>query len=94
MPEQEFGSDGQVRTVDRPVDPPATAADVREKPTDIFEASEPASAAQRTDPKHDLLMTMAAAVEHLTRNGDAKQHNEAVKAAIGAVEPGDSKFGG
>jgi hypothetical protein len=46
MPEQEFGSDGQLRDVDRPLVPLA-AAEKRDRPDDIFAASEPASAAQR-----------------------------------------------
>lgn len=56
---------------------------------DPFEASEPGSAAQR-----DLLLTTARAVEHLTRNGDGKVHNNALKTAISAVEADDpSKLG-
>lgn len=90
--EQEFGSDGQVHPIDRPLAPLA-AAEKRAESADPFEASEPASAAQR-HPMENLLLTTARAVEHLTRTGDGKQHNGAVKAAIGAVEADDSKFGG
>lgn len=92
MSEQEFGSDGQTNSI---VDPPVPLADAEKPdgPGDQFEASEPAAAAQR-HPMENLLLTTARAVEHLTRNGDGKPHNGAVKAAIGAVEADASKFGG
>lgn len=48
-PEQEFGSDGQLRDVAQgdPLAAGTAAAPARDAPDDIFAASEPASAAQR-----------------------------------------------
>lgn len=47
MPDQEFGSDSQVRAAEKLPDPPAAASEKPDGPVDQFAASEPASAAQR-----------------------------------------------
>lgn len=44
MPEQEFGSDGQLHDTDRPLAPLAAAEDKIPEHVDSFEASEPAAA--------------------------------------------------
>lgn len=46
MPNEEFGSDGQLHPVEKPLAPLA-AAEAKIESADAFEASEPASAAQR-----------------------------------------------
>lgn len=47
MPEQEFGSDGQLHDVEAAKSLPPVEAEKRDAPDDVFAASEPASAAQR-----------------------------------------------